>query len=152
MHDVADHGMGHGDRRACSRCQFGSRSRGLAESDPALAHAEWQGKPITIGSGDLSVTLHSEPSSDYKTCNPGNGTRQPGQICIPLFATVQHGGNGAYSTVVTLTDWAAGDPFRLQATADIRRLDSASAEPQVVLSSYTGGAHCCTNQIILQLI
>ncbi len=91
-----------------------------------LPAIKYDGKqPATLHYGELSVTLDSEPGSDPDSR-------------VPVFT-------GRYRDQVVFS-------FRIEDAADapphtearVLRLDPKTPLPQVVMTAFTGGAHCCT--------
>ena len=121
-----------------------------------LARADYSGQALTIGYENLQVVLDTETSNDTKVCHApnggglsvgvSNGSHQAG--CNAVLAKVEVDGKGALTaTVALLADDTDVDKLRLE--VEIMRLDAATALPQVVISGWTGGAHCCTSTAIV---
>jgi hypothetical protein len=95
-----------------------------AERD--LPAVKFDGKhAATLRYGDLSVTLDSEPGSDAESRVPVFTGRWRDQV---VFS-------------VRIEDAEAEEP---RTEARVLRLDLKMPVPQVVMTAFTGGAHCCT--------
>lgn len=116
-----------------------------------LAQAEYHGKALTIEYKSLQATLHTEASNDSDVCHVANREfvlvdlvgdphRTP---CRAVLAQIVVDGKNLLTATVALLDNAT-EVDELQLRMAIRRLDPTTALPQVVISGYTGGAHCCT--------
>jgi hypothetical protein len=79
----------------------------------------------TLRYGDFSVTLDSEPGSDANSRIPVFTGRWRDQV---VFS-------------VRIEDAEAEEP---RTEARMMRLDLKTPVPQVVMTAFTGGAHCCT--------
>jgi hypothetical protein len=79
----------------------------------------------TLRYGDFSVTLDSEPGSDANSRIPVFTGRWRDQV---VFS-------------VRIEDAEAEEP---RTEARVMRLDLKTPVPQVVMTAFTGGAHCCT--------
>lgn len=91
-----------------------------------LGEAKLEGKrPATLQVGDLTVTLARVPDESGSDYNPIARGYQGGKL---VFA-------------MRLEESSVSEP-RAQATAI--RLDASSPNPQIVFTSFWGGAHCCT--------
>jgi hypothetical protein len=91
-----------------------------------LPSIKYDGKhATTLRYGDLSVTIDSEPGSDADSR-------------VPRF-------QGRYQDHVVFSfrvdDAEASEP---SSQAHVMRLDPGTPLPQVVMTAFTGGAHCCT--------
>jgi len=100
---------------------------GGAQAATAASWFDWQasrdGKSHTYAAGGFTLTL--------------SVTRAKGEIPKPLLTI-----RGAGAPELTLTgETGFEDPAALVGVA---RLDAKAARPQVLLLSYSGGAHCCT--------
>ena len=96
------------------------------KSAPELPSVTYEGKqPVVLRYGDISVSLDSEPGSRPASRVPTfKGTYQG----RPIFS-------------LRLEE---GEDDAPQTTARVVRLDAKTPLPQVVMTVYTGGAHCCT--------
>jgi len=91
-----------------------------------LAEAKYDGtRPVALRSGELVLNVSSLPSE-------GGGGR---------FPILSGAANGRLAFTTRLEESSNEVP---NAQVSVLRLDPASAEPQVVFSSFWGGAHCCT--------
>ena len=91
-----------------------------------LPSATYDGKqPATLRYGALTVTLDSVPGSEAKSR-------------VPVIKG-RVGDEEVFS--IAIEDAEAEEPA---ATARIARLDPATRMPQVVVTTFTHGAHCCT--------
>jgi hypothetical protein len=91
-----------------------------------LPAVKYDGKhPVTLSYGDLTVTLDSERGSDPDSRIPVFTGRQRDQVIFSF----------------RIEDAAADAP---RTEARVMRLDPKTTVPQVVMTAFTGGAHCCT--------
>jgi serine protease Do len=98
-----------------------------APPSPILASANYRGEaPSVARVGPLTVVLNSFRSND--------GLR------VPLADLRLAGANPFRVTIANKMGLDAGTFSR----AKLLRLDPSTDVPQVVLTFYTGGAHCCT--------
>ena len=82
-------------------------------------------RPVTLHYGDLTVTIAGEKGSDAKTR-------------IPVFT-------GRVRDRVVFTVRVEEAEFdNPKAAAEVMRLDLSTPVPQVVMTAFTFGAHCCT--------
>ncbi len=97
-----------------------------AVAEPDLPSVTYEGEhPVVLRHGDLTVTLDSEPGSQPETRVPTfRGTYQG----RPIFDLRVEDGEDAQPLTA----------------ARVVRLDPKTPLPQVVMTVYTGGAHCCT--------
>jgi hypothetical protein len=111
-----------------------------------LAEADYDGAALAVGYASLRVTLDTEASQAVDICRsgfldfPGDAHRTP---CRAVVARIAVDGTNVLTATATLPDHD-GDIKGLNLRVAIRRLDPATALPQVVISDYIGGAHCCT--------
>jgi serine protease Do len=115
---------------ACSAIALGAGAKDApkapAGSERNLPSIKFDGKhPATLRFGDLTVTLDSVPGSDADSR-------------VPVFKGRYHDSE-AFSFRVDEAERA--EP---ESEARIMRLDPGSPLPQVVMTTFTGGAHCCT--------
>jgi hypothetical protein len=82
-------------------------------------------RAATLHYGDLTVTISGEKGSEAKSR-------------IPVFTGRVH---DRVVFTVRLEDAEAEEP---SATAEVMRLDLSTPAPQVVMTAFTFGAHCCT--------
>jgi hypothetical protein len=82
-------------------------------------------RTATLHYGDLTVTIAGEKGSDAKSR-------------IPVFTGLVR---DHVVFTVRLEDAEAEEP---NATAEVLRLDLSTSVPQVVMTAFTFGAHCCT--------
>src|SRR5262249_10990680 len=95
-------------------------------AERSLPSVKYDGKRnMTLNYGDLTVTIAGERGSDAKSR-------------IPVF-TGRVRDRGRFTA--RLEDAEAEEP---SATAEVMRLDLATPVPQVVMTAFTFGAHCCT--------
>jgi len=107
---------------ACSK--DAPKAPAAAERD--LPSIKYDGKhAVTLHYGDLSVTIDSAPGDDPDSR-------------VPVF-TGRYRDDEVFS--VRIDDAEAETSA---ATAQVMRLDPATRVPQVVMTAFTGGAHCCT--------
>ncbi|KQW65513.1 hypothetical protein ASE17_19290 [Phenylobacterium sp. Root77] len=94
---------------------------------------EWsqddQPGPVSFKSGDLELTLSEQVSSE------GNA---------PLLVVRQ---NGKVVAEVVGTPWFG----RASAEFGVGRIDLTSSAPQVIFTTFTGGAHCCADIKLIEL-
>jgi hypothetical protein len=111
-----------------------------------LAAAGYDGTALDIGSANLQVALNTEASQSEAICHsgfldfPGDVHRTP---CRAVVARIAVDGRNVLTATATLPD---NDRYSdwLNVRVAIRRLDAATASPQVVITDYIGGSHCCT--------
>lgn len=97
-----------------------------AAAERNLPAIKFDGKhAATLRFGDLSVTLDSEPGSDANSRVPVFTGRWRDQVVFSF----------------RIDDAEAEEP---QTEARVLRLDLKTPVPQVVMTAFTGGAHCCT--------
>jgi hypothetical protein len=97
-----------------------------SKAAPELPSVAYDGKtPVELRYGDISVTLDSEPGS------------RP-DMRVPTFKGTYQGRAIFSLRIDDVEDEAP------QTAARVVRLDPKTALPQVVMTVYTGGAHCCT--------
>jgi len=84
---------------------------------------------VTVGDVTATVTMERRPEADP-------------DLDVPVL-TVQAGGKTVLETV------GVGSGFSFPATeASIADIDAGNARPEVYFSSYSGGAHCCTQVFV----
>lgn len=83
----------------------------------------------TAGGVTVRVTAEPRVNSDYTEI-------------VPILDVIVDG-----QTVVRAEGISAGGDWR-QGMAEIVEMDGSNATPEVVFSSYSGGAHCCTHVIV----
>ncbi|WP_264715185.1 peptidoglycan-binding domain-containing protein [Limobrevibacterium gyesilva] len=120
------------------------------KSAAAVVPVEYKGPPARIASGDLEATLQTETSSDPSVCqNPKGGLLGIGEAppalpsCRAIMLRLRVAAKETYAAALGLLDGqTAIDSLSLRIA--IRRLDPSTSQPQVVVTTYSGGAHCCT--------
>jgi len=91
-----------------------------------LPGIKYDGKrAVTLHYGDLTVTVAGERGSDANSR-------------VPVF-TGRYRDRDVFS--FRIEEAEAEEP---NATAEVMRLDPATSQPQVVMTAFTFGAHCCT--------
>ena len=92
---------------------------------PPIARVEYGGKePAILRYGDIVVDVHSA------------SVRKDSTVGVPVF-TGHYRGHMIFSLrIEDAIDWYGA--------VEVRRLDPRTSLPQVILTAYTGGAHCCT--------
>jgi S1-C subfamily serine protease len=91
-----------------------------------LGEVKFEGKrPVTLQVGDLNVTVTAVPDKSGSDYNP--------------LARGYQGGKLVFS--MRLDENSVSEP---QAHVTAIRLDPSSQSPQIVFTSFWGGAHCCT--------
>jgi serine protease Do len=112
----------------------GSRYTGVvwkASADaPSLATYEID-KPVELSSGDVTVSVALEKIDDDK------------------FSTIVSGGEKTGPSF-RFTAAPEGEYTDLGSQAGFMKLDAKASLPQIVLTRFSGGAHCCTNTWIVQ--
>jgi hypothetical protein len=116
-----------------------------------LATGAFLGKPLTLLYKDLSILVDQEASNDGSVCSdldkgalgfqPENSP--PSTPCNAIFLTISQKDQAEFKAPLFLLDNQV-DIGSLGLRVDIRHLAADIEEPEVVLSAYTGGAHCCT--------
>lgn len=103
---------------------------------PPLAQVELDGtkpgnpRPVVLHYQDIEVAIDSVPSA-----GAASATR------VPVFSGREAGKPIFSVRLDDATDW--------KSVAEVRHLDPATGQPQIILSAYTGGAHCCTETRIV---
>lgn len=118
--------------------------------DKPLAQAGYHDKALAIGYKDLQVTLDTETSNNVEVCQaPNGGFLSLGSLsdshqttCRAVVARVAIAGKDVLTAPAALLDGKM-DADTLHLKVAIRRLDAATALPQVVISGDTGGSECC---------
>jgi hypothetical protein len=124
-----------------------------------LAQTSFKGPPATISYRGLRVQMDIETSHDPAVCQAPNGgflgfvgTPNPQQTaCSAIILKLESAGNEDLALPAGLLDGQVSvDSFQVKLA--IRRLDPNTLLPQVVVSAYSGGAHCCTKTTIFTKI
>jgi len=117
---------------------------------PLAGPAAFNGQPLTLASGTLTFRLTEETVHDPAVCKPDHaGFLAPGyglhplDACQVVMATVTVSGKQVARAPATVLD-ADADLERLRITAEIIRLSPGTDQPQIFITGYTGGLHCCT--------
>jgi peptidoglycan hydrolase-like protein with peptidoglycan-binding domain len=115
-----------------------------------LAQAEYHGNPVSLAYNNMSVSLNNDTVTDASVCAAG-GINSAGDkdaiSCRAIVAEISVDGAEVLTVVVgTLTDDSNIELFQIKAA--VRTLDAAVALPQVIITAYSGGAHCCTSTTI----
>lgn len=125
---------------------FGSRPR--AVEAPAATDDAWT---QTQAPAQTYTSLDAGDLYQFPEVLMGNETFQIGELVVALASTQMDGENAA---VVTLTD-LDGQSFRLSspgryahARFGVGDLDGDGRINDLILTSYTGGAHCCTQIVV----
>ena len=122
-----------------------------------LASARYAGKPVSVSYKTLKVSLQPDTSDDPSICQPPG---DKSKLVLPAVGDTSSTSCGVASVKVTVGDKevlkAPIASFDKDTSIDglnikiaIRKLDPATALPQIVLSGFTGGAHCCTVTSVL---
>jgi hypothetical protein len=122
------------------------------DETPPIAEAVYADKTIAVQYEGLSVELAANRSHDSKVCQPytGSPSTEPTLTeCEVLTATGHYHDHVAFTSIVSVLDRSLLSVELLHATVEIRRLDATTPMPQVVLTTYSGGAHCCTSTKII---
>ena len=99
---------------------------------PPLMRLEYDGTKIgTLRNGELVVTVGTERSADGA-----------GRIAV---ATGQYENHFVFSLRADKSVTSSNEP---NAKVELRRLSLSTSVPQVILSYFSGGAHCCTLTMI----
>ena len=121
-----------------------------------LAQTDYRGKSVAIGYKNLQVLLDPQTSHDPKVCQDPNGGGILGigydyehqNSCETVIIKVLANGKNVFEAGVgNLADQEAKDLIGLKIA--ILYLDSSTSLPQVIVSGYTGGAHCCTSTVVV---
>jgi hypothetical protein len=102
-------------------------SQKLAQDPAILAKIEYDGKkPSTLGYGDFTITVNSEPAA-------GGTDRVP-------YAS------GLYKGKAISIHFSGKDGGRAEPPAELwlMKIDPSTTAPQVIFTYFSGGAHCCT--------
>jgi hypothetical protein len=124
-----------------------------AFSSKPLAQASLGGETASVQYKGLRVTLAAETSKDPAICQPSGADfllfGASGDIpCRAVVVRLQIDGKEVYAapeTTLSENDTVG----RLDIEVALRNLDGVTDLPQVVLTGYTGGAHCCTATTVL---
>jgi hypothetical protein len=132
-----------------------------ADPWPALrtkpfAYADYRGVPLAIEYKNLRVSMETEVSNAPEVCGDpeggllslGNPEDKDKSTCRAVLAKVAVDGKEVATTPLALVDDESGGVEWLNLKVAIRRLDNATALPQVVVTGYSGGAHCCTSTVV----
>jgi hypothetical protein len=115
-----------------------------------LAQAEFHGNPVTLAYNNLRVLLDIETITNAGACAAGgiNSTGdKDAKSCRGIVAKISVDGKEVLTPVVdTIT--SDTNIELLQIKAAVRALDGTTTLPQVVITGYSGGAHCCTSTTI----
>jgi peptidoglycan hydrolase-like protein with peptidoglycan-binding domain len=123
---------------------------------PLAGPVVFDGKPLSLSAGKLGIQLAQETIHDPAMCQDKNGgflslvtqdEPRTGVTCRAVMATISLGGAHIASGAAALLD-QDHDAKSLELTARILRLDAQTAQPQVFVTGYTGGAHCCTTAAV----
>ena len=95
---------------------------------PVLAEVDYIGNPAKLNYGAISLSISRAPDS---TANRSG--------FVPVLAA--RIGDQTVFTIKGGTDVASGQP---RAHVFLIKLNPTGSMPQVVMTSFTGGAHCCT--------
>jgi len=117
---------------------------------PLAGPAEFDGKTLTLVSGNLSFRLDEETVRDPKLCQKddagflalGYGIH-PQDVCLTVMATVTVDGKTVAQAPSTFLS-TGPDIAELRLTAEIIRLSPGTDQPQIFITGWTGGMHCCT--------
>lgn len=120
-----------------------------------LARAEYRGTPLVIEYKNLRVSVATERSQGSAVCgNTGEGvlgisnlSNENKTACLAVIAKVTVDGKDVLTTQLAMSD-DDGGVEGLYIKVAIQRLDNATALPQVVVTGYSGGAHCCTSTAV----
>ena len=119
-----------------------------------LALAEFKGPPITFTSGTLQVSMDVETTSDPAICQkPRSGfmdlsdsTDPTHTPCRAIMLKITENGAPTFAAAAEILQGdTAIDSLDLKVA--IRWLDKSTAQPQITVSEYSGGAHCCTTTV-----
>ena len=154
--DDADAAMLFADQASSSRQASATASATTTAPDrtvKALAIGAMTGASLQVAYKDLTVEVRSGSDQELSVCKAGgllglSAEPPAGQsTCRGLIVVVSVGGKQVIES--PLAAIAEGQGIGgLNISVAIRQLDRASAYPQVVLSGYTGGAHCCTVTVV----
>jgi peptidoglycan hydrolase-like protein with peptidoglycan-binding domain len=123
---------------------------------PLAGPADFDGKPLSLTSGKVGFTLVEQIVHDPAICQDKNGgflsldtPDEPtaSATCLAIMATISVDGGQVTSGATALLA-KDQDVTSLHVTARIVRLDQETAQPQVFVTGYTGGAHCCTSAAV----
>jgi len=120
-----------------------------------FAKAEYHGQPLTIKYETLQVTLREETSQDPLECDPANGgilslkdgSSLPTAECRAVLATISVEGKEVLTATVIRLEPESNIEW-LNIKAAIRRIDPSTPLPQVLITGFSGGAHCCTSTAV----
>lgn len=116
---------------------------------PLAGPTEYDGKEVVLASGKLEVRLAEDIVTDTTVCNDKQsdflgieGTPYV-DACHAIDVTITVDGQRVASGPVLIVG-KDDDVQSAHVSARIIQLDPAAAQPQVLFTGYTGGAHCCT--------
>ncbi|WP_215748059.1 superinfection immunity protein [Gluconobacter cerevisiae] len=119
-----------------------------------LAHAELENKShTTLSARGIVAALDVRHTTN---CNVpvvwANANSSPTSPCSMAFLTLRTPGDTqAHASSFPLTPYGTEDDGMAQLRMSFRQLDASSPFPQVMVSAYTGGAHCCSLTSIFDL-
>jgi hypothetical protein len=118
-----------------------------------LAQADYKGKPVVLDYRNLHVAVDTQQDDGATLCHPPEAlslpvsyTRAEAKTCVAVVAKISVDGTQALAVPLGVSDDPA-DISRMMIRVAIWHLDPATTLPQVVMSGYTGGAHCCTSTV-----
>ncbi|MCW2308082.1 hypothetical protein [Rhodobium gokarnense] len=103
----------------------------VAETSFPRAELDDEHERVEVSAGGITARVIAEPQIS------GGATE-----VVPLLEVIVDG-----RTVLRTEGVSAGSDWR-QGAAEIAEMDPGNATPEVVFSSYSGGAHCCTRVIV----
>jgi hypothetical protein len=117
-----------------------------------LTQADFHGDRVTITYKNLQVSLNTETSPNGGASAAGgilsfSAADKDADSCPAIMERILVDGKEVMTEVVQVLTKDDNIEW-LQIKAAIRRLDPATALPQVVISGFSGGAHCCTSTAI----
>ena len=119
-----------------------------------LAHVELEkGSHVTLSARGVVASLDVRRTTK---CNVpivwGDMDSSPTSPCSMAFLTLRTPGDTqAHASSFPMTPYGTEDDGMAQLRMSFRQLDASSPFPQIMVSAYTGGAHCCSLTSIFDL-
>lgn len=114
---------------------------------PPLAQVHYDGEKSQLKYESLLVVLDSETTHDGNECAASADNGDVSCTVLTLKGVI----DGQQVFVMHGPTFEKNEVQVLNASVEIRRLDPATSLPQVVLSYYSMGAHCCTTDRIMTI-
>jgi peptidoglycan hydrolase-like protein with peptidoglycan-binding domain len=123
---------------------------------PLAGPVTFDGKPVDLTNDKLRIDVQKDTMRDPDICKQTHSgffelkrsVNAPGPGCPDIKATILIGGT-TDSAEAGLIVGDSNDIGTYAVSARIVRLDPSADQPQVFLTSYSGGAHCCTAGLLV---